>query len=202
MILPCRVGHGSIIHHGQATRQQQAVSPVRPLYPMPRASRSASGSRQGTRICSILLRPCPMACMTGYWPVKTWPVCWPQKDMTTSSFCRVMPVMWTVPQLNRHCPKPCYGYGRTINLKENEVRASGLVPVLLRERPDDASCRSCNCVWSEAGLRHIRLYTNKAITENISLYQRIRYAETHRAEEKGLQRVYMVKILPERPCSL
>ena len=46
-----------------------------------------------------------------------------------------------------------------------------------------------------AGYRAIRLYTNEAMTENIGLYTRIGYAETHRAEEKGLRRVYMVKAL-------
>ncbi len=46
-----------------------------------------------------------------------------------------------------------------------------------------------------AGYRAIRLYTNEAMTENISLYSRIGYAETHRAVEKGLKRVYMVKAL-------
>ncbi len=44
-----------------------------------------------------------------------------------------------------------------------------------------------------AGYRFIRLYTNEAMSENIALYSRIGYAETHRVEEKGLRRVYMVK---------
>lgn len=44
-----------------------------------------------------------------------------------------------------------------------------------------------------AGYRSIKLYTNEAMTENIALYSRIGYAETHRVEEKGLLRVYMVK---------
>jgi ribosomal protein S18 acetylase RimI-like enzyme len=44
-----------------------------------------------------------------------------------------------------------------------------------------------------AGYRSIRLYTNAAMTENIALYSRIGYVETHRGEEKGLRRVYMVK---------
>ena len=48
----------------------------------------------------------------------------------------------------------------------------------------------------DAGLRYIRLYTNEAMTENISLYSRIGYSETHRAEEKGLRRIYMTKQLP------
>jgi ribosomal protein S18 acetylase RimI-like enzyme len=46
-----------------------------------------------------------------------------------------------------------------------------------------------------AGCRSIRLYTNEAMTENIGLYTRIGYVETHRAEEKGLRRVYMSKPL-------
>ncbi|WP_448951916.1 GNAT family N-acetyltransferase [Labrys neptuniae] len=44
--------------------------------------------------------------------------------------------------------------------------------------------------------RRIRLYTNEAMTENIALYSRYGYVETHRAEEKGLRRVYMEKALP------
>lgn len=41
----------------------------------------------------------------------------------------------------------------------------------------------------------IRLYTNEAMTENIALYTRKGYVETHRAEENGLRRVYMQKDL-------
>ena len=47
-----------------------------------------------------------------------------------------------------------------------------------------------------AGYRAIRLYTHETMTENIALYSRIGYAETHRAEEKGLKRVFMTKHLP------
>jgi len=46
-----------------------------------------------------------------------------------------------------------------------------------------------------AGYRSIMLYTNEAMTENIALYTRIGYVETHRAAEKGLRRVYMAKPL-------
>ena len=46
-----------------------------------------------------------------------------------------------------------------------------------------------------AGYRWIRLYTNEAMTENIRLYGRLGYHETHRAVEKGLRRVYMAKPL-------
>ena len=47
-----------------------------------------------------------------------------------------------------------------------------------------------------SGYGSIKLYTNEAMIENIALYSRIGYVETHRVEEKGLRRVYMVKPLP------
>jgi len=46
------------------------------------------------------------------------------------------------------------------------------------------------------GLSEIRLYTNVAMTENLSYYQRHGYAETHRAREDGFDRVYFSKHLP------
>lgn len=46
-----------------------------------------------------------------------------------------------------------------------------------------------------AGYRSIKLYTNEAMTENIALYSRIGYVETHRVTENGLRRVYMTKQL-------
>ena len=46
-----------------------------------------------------------------------------------------------------------------------------------------------------AGYRHIKLYTNEAMTENVALYSRLGYVETHRVEEKGLKRVYVLKPL-------
>lgn len=45
------------------------------------------------------------------------------------------------------------------------------------------------------GYRSIVLYTHEAMTENVRLYSRIGYAETHRAEEKGFRRIYMAKPL-------
>jgi ribosomal protein S18 acetylase RimI-like enzyme len=50
-------------------------------------------------------------------------------------------------------------------------------------------------VARSAGYRIIRLYTHETMAENIALYSRIGYTETHRAEEKGLKRVFMVKHL-------
>jgi N-acetylglutamate synthase-like GNAT family acetyltransferase len=46
-----------------------------------------------------------------------------------------------------------------------------------------------------AGLGVIRLYTQDIMTENLALYSRLGFIETHRGEEIGLQRVYMSKTL-------
>ena len=48
------------------------------------------------------------------------------------------------------------------------------------------------------GFGVIRLYTNVLMTENLALYPRLGYVETHRGEEKGYSRVYMEKRLVER----
>ncbi len=47
----------------------------------------------------------------------------------------------------------------------------------------------------DVGYRSVRLYTNEAMTENIALYLRLGYVETHRKEEHGLRRVYLAKQL-------
>jgi len=47
----------------------------------------------------------------------------------------------------------------------------------------------------QAGYRTIRLYTQEQMVENLALYARIGYRETHRAHEIGLARVYMAKAL-------
>jgi len=47
----------------------------------------------------------------------------------------------------------------------------------------------------QAGYRQIRLYTQEKMVENLALYARIGYRETHRAQEIGLARVYMAKAL-------
>ena len=43
------------------------------------------------------------------------------------------------------------------------------------------------------GHREIRLYTHETMTENIAMYPRLGYEETHRVTEKGNARVYMRK---------
>ena len=46
-----------------------------------------------------------------------------------------------------------------------------------------------------SGFGAIRLYTNEAMTENVGLYARLGWVETHRGEENGFRRVYFVKRL-------
>jgi len=57
----------------------------------------------------------------------------------------------------------------------------------------------------DRGLAHrrslVRSHAKEAeqpTTENIALYSRLGYVETHRAEEKGYSRIYMEKRLLER----
>ena len=45
------------------------------------------------------------------------------------------------------------------------------------------------------GYREISLYTHALMMENIALYRRIGFIETHRVSEKGYDRVYMAKQL-------
>ena len=45
------------------------------------------------------------------------------------------------------------------------------------------------------GFGTIRLYTNIAMTENLTLYEGVGYVETHRGEENGYSRIYMEKRL-------
>ncbi|GMF76687.1 acyl-CoA N-acyltransferase [Aspergillus flavus] len=47
----------------------------------------------------------------------------------------------------------------------------------------------------ECGFKRIRLYTNEMMVENVGIYERLGYVETHRGLENGLRRVYMVKVL-------
>jgi ribosomal protein S18 acetylase RimI-like enzyme len=45
------------------------------------------------------------------------------------------------------------------------------------------------------GFAEIHLYTHAMMTENVTLYRRIGYAETRRVTEKGYDRIYMTKRL-------
>ena len=45
------------------------------------------------------------------------------------------------------------------------------------------------------GFGEIHLYTHALMSENIALYRRLGFVETHRVSEKGYNRVYMTKRL-------
>jgi GNAT superfamily N-acetyltransferase len=45
------------------------------------------------------------------------------------------------------------------------------------------------------GVPELRLYTNVKMTENIALYTRVGFVETHRTTQDGYERVFMRKLL-------
>lgn len=49
---------------------------------------------------------------------------------------------------------------------------------------------------SRLHLPAIELYTNEAMTENLSMYAHLGFIETHRAMEKGFHRVYLRLSVP------
>ena len=53
----------------------------------------------------------------------------------------------------------------------------------------------CESRSRQVGCSAVRLYTHERMTENIEIYRRLGYAETHRAEEQGFSRVFMRKAL-------
>jgi GNAT superfamily N-acetyltransferase len=54
----------------------------------------------------------------------------------------------------------------------------------------------------DTGYTTMKLYTNEAMTENIDIYGRKGYVETHRGVERGLKRVYMSKTLPSKGAEI
>lgn len=67
-----------------------------------------------------------------------------------------------------------------------EAQGRGYGALLLRRAEDDAH---------DAGLSEVRLYTNAAMTENVAMYPRFGYVETHRAGQDGFRRVFFSKRL-------
>lgn len=49
----------------------------------------------------------------------------------------------------------------------------------------------------EQGLPEVRLYTNEAMTENLSYYPRRGFVETHRSGDSGYRRVFFTKHVPQ-----
>jgi len=65
-------------------------------------------------------------------------------------------------------------------------QGSGIGALLLNKAEDQAHA---------SGLPEIRLYTNQAMTKNLSYYPRHGYHETHRTTQDGYRRVYFVKTM-------
>lgn len=53
----------------------------------------------------------------------------------------------------------------------------------------------CEDTARQLGMRSVKLYTNVKMSENLSLYPRLGYIETHRQIEDGFSRVYFEKRL-------
>lgn len=68
-----------------------------------------------------------------------------------------------------------------------EAQGRGIGGRLLRLAEEQARAR---------GFGEVRLHTNAAMTENVELYRRHGYQQTHRAVEDGYQRVFFTKTVP------
>lgn len=55
--------------------------------------------------------------------------------------------------------------------------------------------RFCENAARERGLAAVHLYTNEKMTENLSIYPQLGYAEVARRTEDGFNRVYFEKVL-------
>jgi ribosomal protein S18 acetylase RimI-like enzyme len=53
----------------------------------------------------------------------------------------------------------------------------------------------CETQARQAGSDVIRLYTHELMVENVEIYKKLGYQETHRATENGFARVFMSKPL-------
>ncbi len=56
----------------------------------------------------------------------------------------------------------------------------------------------CENYALRTGCDAIRLYTHELMSENIEIYKKLGYQETHRAAENGFARVFMRKVLQVR----
>ncbi|MFJ4064298.1 GNAT family N-acetyltransferase [Pseudomonas sp. NPDC089996] len=67
-----------------------------------------------------------------------------------------------------------------------ECKGRGIGKVLMRY---------CEARSRQVGCNAVRLYTHERMTENIEIYRKLGYVETHRAEAQGFARVFMRKAL-------
>lgn len=68
------------------------------------------------------------------------------------------------------------------------AQGTGVGRTLLALADDDAR---------RAGVGEVRLYTNEVMTQNLEMYPRLGFVETHRQREAGFARVYFTKVLAD-----
>jgi ribosomal protein S18 acetylase RimI-like enzyme len=88
--------------------------------------------------------------------------------------------------------------GLVVLIPETETMLLDNVAVSPNAQGKGYGRRLIACAEEEArrqGFGTIRLYTNIAMTENLTLYERLGYVETHRGDENGYSRIYMEKRL-------
>jgi ribosomal protein S18 acetylase RimI-like enzyme len=92
--------------------------------------------------------------------------------------------------------------GQIVGIMVLEQGATGLlldnVAVLPECQAKGFGCALITFAETEAqrrGFGELHLYTHALMSENIALYRRIGFVETHRLSEKGYDRVYMTKRL-------
>ena len=92
--------------------------------------------------------------------------------------------------------------GRIVAVLVLEETSSGLLLDNIAVLPSDqgkgygrALLKFADAQARSRGFADIHLYTHALMTENIALYERVGFVETHRISEKGYDRVYMTKRL-------
>ena len=75
------------------------------------------------------------------------------------------------------------------------LEAVGVLPEAAGQGIGGALIRFCEDTARQQGLREVRLYTNAAMTANLSLYPYLGYTETGRRREDGFDRVFFAKVL-------
>lgn len=73
------------------------------------------------------------------------------------------------------------------------VENVAVTPTMQRQGTGRALMAHADAVAQQRRLPEIRLYTNAAMTENLSFYARLGYRETGRAEQSGFDRVFFTK---------
>src|SRR5260370_517580 len=85
--------------------------------------------------------------------------------------------------------------------RQTDLLTPPLPPAWIRSPPLHPPCllTFAEAVAQEAGLPTLRLYTNAAMTENLTFYPQLGYEEIDRRTNNGFERVFFSKHLRRRP---